>query len=140
MSGTAAASGEVLQRGEDRWGHDGSLQHCSTAAWAHVSRQSCQPHCHRAAAAECRADSHGAAGAVLQRTDRQHNNGGGTRVSSVCTVPQRVQAHSHITHSDSIEILNHSSFSYFLFWNRKKVRQKSLGIVGQLLKYQVSEN
>ena len=141
MSGTAA--GGVLQRGEDRWGHDGALQHCSTAALQHGHMSAdnpVSPHCHRAAAADCRADSHGAAGAVLQRTDRQHNNGGGTRVSSVCTVPQRVQPHSHITHSESIEILNHSSFSYFLFWNRKKVRQKSLGIVGQLLKYQVSEN
>ena len=100
MSGTAA--GGVLQRGEDRWGHDGALQHCSTAALQHGHMSAdnpVSPHCHRAAAADCRADSHGAAGAVLQRTDRQHNNGGGTRVSSVCTVPQRGQAHSGVHHS-----------------------------------------
>ena len=29
MSGTVASAGGVLQRGEDRWGHDGALQHCS---------------------------------------------------------------------------------------------------------------
>ena len=99
MSGTVASAGgccSVVRTGGDMTGP------CSTAALQHgymSADNPVSPHCHRAAAAECRADSHGAAGAVLQRTDRQHNNGGGTRVSSVCTVPQRVQAHSGVHNS-----------------------------------------
>ena len=130
--------GGVLQRSEDR-----ALQHCSTAACGPGSRRSCQPTLPPCSSSRvpgrfplcswCSAAVGWPAAQQWRRDQGQPSVQCRSGYSHTDTV-------EYITHSDSIEILNHSSFSYFLFWNRKKVRQKSLGIVGQLLKYQVSEN
>ena len=141
MSGTVAPAGGVLQRGEDRWGHDGALQ---PAALQHGEMSADNPVSHIATVQQQQS-----AGQIptVQLVQCCSGLTGSTTMAAGPGSAQCAQCRSgyrhtveYITHSESIEILIHSSFSYFLFWNRKKVRQKSLGIVGQLLKYQVSEN
>ena len=144
MSGTVAPAGGVLQRGEDRWGHDGALQHCSLQ---HCSMGTCQQTILSAHITTVQQQQSAGQIPTVQLVQCCSGLTGSTTMAAGPGSAQCAQCRSgyrhtveYITHSESIEILNHSSFSYFLFWNRKKVRQKSLGIVGQLLKYQVSEN